>query len=82
MNNNWILVSEQKPEIGIEVLGFSKEWIDEDFNPTGQRVCFLNESKDGYWLSAEWLDYQDTYVTDDKTAPTHWMPRPQSPTTV
>ena len=74
--NNWTPINEKLPEEGTPVLGFSSEWVDEDFNPRGMRECFLNG--DGGWISAKWFDYQDTYVNGEG-APEFWMPLPDGP---
>lgn len=59
----WNKTNEIKPEVGLEVLGFSKSWIDEDFNPDGIRACFLNENEDGYWMIAGWDACNDLWTT-------------------
>jgi len=78
-----------KPESGIEVIGFNPNWIDEDFNPRGYRIGFVDG--DGNFTSAHWWDYQDTYMTishsdcdadprlysdniKNNIEPTHWFP--------
>ena len=77
MVNQWIKIdSKNLPEPGIEVIGFSPEWIHEDFNTNGTRVCFLNG--DEGFFSAQWNDYQDTY-DNSEVMPTHWMPMPIMP---
>lgn len=59
--NEWHSVADgDLPPIGEEVIGYSKDWVDEDFNPRGTRACFLT---DNGWISAMWWDYQDTYIT-------------------
>ena len=70
----WIPVSEKLPSAQQkEVIGYSPDWEDPDFNPNGTRVCFI--FGDGtQWCSAKWIDYQDCYVEDYDTKPTHWMP--------
>lgn len=60
MNTYWKKVSENKPPYGEHVIGFSRKWIDADFNPKGIRECFL--TYDG-WTSAKYLDTQDVYTT-------------------
>lgn len=59
-NNGWTKVEDILPDEGIEVLCFNEAWIDEDFNPKGVRIGFLNG--DG-WITAHWWNYQDTYMT-------------------
>lgn len=81
--SGWIEYGKPFPPLGIEVLAFSPGWIDEDFNPRGIRIGFQNEmeSEEGTFVSAEWLDYHDSYMTRDgeKDKPTLWMPLPASP---
>jgi hypothetical protein len=80
---NWYEIDESiKPPDGMIVLGYSPNWVDEDFNPTGVRECFLNE---GEWNSCKWDNDQDTWWNDEtwqqKTdgPPTHFMLRPEPP---
>ena len=49
------------PEVGLEVLGFSQEWIDEDSNPEGVCVCFLDG--EGDWYIAQWCLTHDEWHT-------------------
>lgn len=76
MNNFKKINENNKPECGVEVIGFSPNWIDEDFNPNGTRACFLLD--DDTWISARWLDYHDSYIQDNKTYPTHYMDIPKT----
>ncbi len=73
----WIDVSDDLPQQGIPVIGFSEDWVCDDFNLDGQRECWING--DGYWVSPKWFDEQDTYWTDEVSSPTHWRKRPASP---
>ena len=41
-NPNWIKTEDELPPEGIEVIAFHHKWIDEDFNPNGTRIGFLN----------------------------------------
>ena len=59
------------------LLGYSPEWVDPDFNPKGIRECFVGG--EGIWISAKWCDYQDTYINDENSSPTHYMLFPNSP---
>ena len=43
-----------------EVIGYNKEWVDEDFNPSGTRIGFLSDTG---FFSAKWIDDQDCYTT-------------------
>jgi hypothetical protein len=86
----WNKVSEKKLPHREYVIAFNKKWIDEDLNPDGIRVGFL---EDGNFISTEWDDDCDMYVTlyeegDDIAAddgqikpnmPTHWMKMPTHP---
>lgn len=65
------------PEFGVEVIAFSPEWIDEDFNPKGIRIGFFDG--DGSFVSAKWIDYQDSYTEDNTVMPTHYMDIPENP---
>jgi hypothetical protein len=74
-NNSWIKIENEDtiPDQGTIVIGYSKEWIDEDFNPSGQRQChYCGIYPNLEWISAKWLDYQDTWLNDEETKPTHW----------
>ena len=71
----WRETDIRMPKEGTEVIGFNEKWIDEDFNPKGQRVCFQNHGVG--WTCAKWVDSGDTYVTlneidGDDAVPTHW----------
>ncbi len=48
------------PEFGVEVIAYHEKWIDEDFNPNGTRVGFIQD--DGF-ISASWNNEQDCYDT-------------------
>lgn len=48
------------PPIGVEVIAYSKKWINQDFNPRGFRVGFRTGDND--FISAYWWDYQDDYI--------------------
>lgn len=94
VNPKWINYKKRKPEDFVEVLAYNKNWIDEDFNPTGIRIGFIDGNGD--FTSAYWWDYQDCYETISKaiceensefyskhignTEPTHWMSMPKLPT--
>lgn len=69
----WINYKEQKPPYGVEVLAYHHDWINEDFNPKGIRVGFLQDSlaedsnDNPYdFVSAYWWNYQDCYMTISK----------------
>ena len=70
----WINYQEKKPPFGVEVLAYHHKWVNEDFNPKGIRVGFLQDNmaesgkKNPYdFVSAYWWDYQDTYMTISKS---------------
>lgn len=89
----WIKYKDKRPEFGIEVIAFHHKWIDEDFNPNGTRVGFING--DDTFTSAFWWDYQDCYTEInaekceehpdfyrshiDNTEPEYWKPMPKAP---
>lgn len=54
----WNKVSEKEIPFGEEVIAFNEKWIDEDFNPNGTRVGFMQD--DGF-VSATWNNEQDCY---------------------
>jgi hypothetical protein len=93
MQNNWQKIEGNNlPDLGVEVICFNKEWIDQDFNPNGTRIGFRLD--DGF-VTAYWWDYQDTYMTiskeecienpafskqiQDNTEPTHFCYLPRAP---
>ncbi len=76
---SWIKIEENKViDYEFEVIGFNPEWIDEDFNPEGTRVCFQTDSGEKGWCSAKWIDNQDCYHADFESAPTYiiGIPKP------
>lgn len=85
--DRWVKVEDSLPEHGVCVLGFSEKWVDEDFNPTGVRECYVDQ--DGAWASTEWDNDQDSWHTHSEFwceagsdfNPSHWMNKPSSPTT-
>ena len=57
----WVKIDADHPlPYGQEVIGYNKEWVHEDFNPSGTRVGFLNDIG---FISAKWVDDQDCYAT-------------------
>ena len=57
----WIKIDADHPlPYGQEVIGYNKEWVDEDFNPSGTRVGFLNDIG---FISAKWVNDLDCYTT-------------------
>lgn len=89
----WVSMKDKKPEEGVEVIAYHHKWVNEDFNPNGTRVGFLNGN--GEFTSAYWWNYQDCYQTInssicledkeffknliDNTEPEFWMPIPKLP---
>lgn len=63
LENQYINYREQKPPLGVEVIAFNRKWIDEDFNPNGTRIGFLNENDD--FTSVYWWNEQDRYEIND-----------------
>lgn len=57
----WIKIDAEHPlPYSQEVIGYNKEWVHEDFNPSGTRVGFLNDIG---FTSAKWVNNQDCYTT-------------------
>ena len=57
----WIKIDADHPlPYGQEVIGYNKEWVHEDFNPSGTRIGFLNDIG---FISAKWINDQDCYAT-------------------
>lgn len=57
----WIKIDAEHPlPYGQEVIGYNKEWVHEDFNPSGTRVGFLNDIG---FISAKWVNDHDCYTT-------------------
>lgn len=81
----WNMVGiDEDPKICIEVIGYNKEWIDEDYNPDGTCICFIDDL--GHWSIAMWNNITDEWSniwTGDKRvsvpAPSHWMNKPTPP---
>jgi hypothetical protein len=75
---NWIPIDALiTPEEGVEMIAFHPEWINEDFNPKGIRVGFFDG--DESFVSAKWIDHQDSYIEDNTVMPTHYMSIPDNP---
>ena len=56
----WNKVSEKEIPFGEEVIAFNEKWIDEDFNPNGTRVGFMQD--DGF-ISATWNNENKIHVS-------------------
>lgn len=79
MNNVWFSTNDKLPPDGTPVIFYHREWIDEDFNPHGQREGFYNgNDEDTDWTSAAWNACQDCWMTV-YIKPSHWRERPSSP---
>ena len=76
-----------------EVLGFNKEWIDEDYSLDGICLCFIDD--EGEYFILKWCGYHDEYHTkytgdseenlkskqyEKINPPTHWRYKPETPT--
>lgn len=82
----WTSVDKKLPPIGKEVIGWSKDWINPDYNPNGTCVCFLDDEG---WTIAWWCNSCDEYHTKhpgneeahrlDIGPPTHWTWKPIKP---
>lgn len=91
MSEEWIELSMRtKPVTNQEVLGWNKYWVNEDYNPDGICLCFLDD--EGVWTIAVWCGTHDEWHTWEhnipykdrngiKPAPTHWRPKPLPPIT-
>ena len=61
MCDTWIKVDEDHPlPYKQEVIGYNKEWVNEDFNPSGTRIGFFSDTG---FFSAKWVNDQYCYVT-------------------
>lgn len=58
--HTWHFTETSPPPESEEVIGFSRVWIDEDFNPSGRRIFFRNETR---WHCAFWNDSADSYIS-------------------
>lgn len=90
MQSSWIKTNEDLPPFGTEVLGYHPTWIDDDFNPEGVRVCYLQEQLDepDLWCIAIWDNDMDNWCNytqlekrydEQVAAPSHWMQKPTPP---
>lgn len=68
------------PEQAHWFLGYSPEWVDDDFNPQGIRECIsLDVGETRFYLSAKWNNDLDCWDTEETTVPTFWMDIPKGP---
>lgn len=65
-----------KQDDDIKFLGYSKDWIDLDFNPDGIRECFINGQFG--WTSAKWNGCHDCWDNIVDSNPTHVMLFPKN----
>ena len=84
------LSNENESESGFEYLLYNEKWINEDYNPKGIRIGFLDDVSG--WVTAKWCNYHDCYHTrtsieDDvmfedfkceNQIPTHFMEIPDT----
>lgn len=59
------------PKNGVPVLLWSKDFIDEDFNPSGTIDGYFDEQRG--WTGAIWNGCQDVWDTVPYLEPTHFM---------
>lgn len=67
----WHKFEDEKPQNGQWVIAFHHDWVNEDFNPEGIRIGFLQENlaSDNCpydFVSAHWWDYQDDFIAISK----------------
>lgn len=74
--SNWICIESELPPVGRQVIGFNHKWIDNDLNPEGTQVGFLNDHNE--FVSAHRWNTKDGYITtiSDNTKPEYWMYTP------
>lgn len=68
----WHKFEDEKPKEGKWIIGFHCDWVNEDFNPEGIRIGFLQEnfaSDDCHYdfVSAHWWDYHDDFIAISKS---------------
>lgn len=61
-----------------EVIGFNVDWICEDFNPNGTRLCFKTDAGNCGWYSQRWNNSQDGWFPQYDIAPTHFITIPST----
>lgn len=76
LREHWYSVKKTLPEDKSYFLGYSKEWVDPDYNPEGVRECVAVDTPQGFkFLSAVWVGSH--WHTDISTSPTHWRDFPE-----
>ena len=86
----WNKVSEKEIPFGEEIIAFNEKWIDEDFNPNGTRVGFIQDNgfvsatwnnEDDYYEGVSGIPGMDAYHKQfaKPNMPTHWMKMPTHP---
>ena len=61
--NTWVELTPGFNEFGVEVIGFNKSWIDEDYNKDGMCLCFCQDESVPYWMVTKWCGYHDEWHT-------------------
>lgn len=78
-------VKKDIPVLGVEVILYNEKWKNEDYNPNGYRIGFLDDVSG--WTSAYWCNHHDSYHTrtsdednnqfedykSETQIPTHWF---------
>ena len=57
------------------VLLWHKDFVDEDFNPSGVIDGYFSADADCGWIGAIWNGCQDCWDTIEWLEPSHWMPK-------
>lgn len=74
---SWIEVTGKTlPKEGLEVIGYSQEWVHPDWNENGTRVCYIDSNR--LFVSARWSNDADQWVLDD-VQPSHYTFMPKNP---
>lgn len=68
----WIDYSEEKPQIGEEVLAYHPSFVDDDYNMDGVRVGWRDDK--GTFTCAYWDADKNVYMTAMNVIPTLWRP--------
>ena len=83
----YLPITEDYPKVGVEGIGYSKDWIDEDSCPNGTRVCFrdYNDVSDNLgWFTSTWDLNNNAYTCQShwhlnlNSPPTHFMVLPST----
>jgi hypothetical protein len=74
-----VVVSSPPP--GKMLIGYNKNWVDDEYNPSGICECFVDD--DGNWTFTKWNIHTDEFDTikmlfdQDQFKPSHWSEMPQ-----